>query len=266
VSVSLDFLRAAQQDAIQNAHKQNTIKTKHFDVWVNARTAWMNLEAWRRCADPALRLEDFAREECYEGEDLAGKVDLTARVKVFMRELDGRRHYYAFPRCYVPLDRAMDGDHQHYEKWVHEKWLVAHPGSEIHLPSIQREIEADLSRVNYKRLVFDPWGAQQMQQDLAAKVPKDTVVDMPQQTKYFSPAMKELEAAVLSSRFHFDGSPVLTWAISNVIAKADANDELFPRKQNNGIAKIDPATALLNAIYYAMVSAPAPTNNEVFFL
>lgn len=265
VSVSLEFLRAAQKDAVQNAHKQNTCKTKHFNVWVNARTAWMNMEAWRKAGDVALRLEDFQGEPCYEGEDLAAKIDLTSRCKVFVREIDGARHYFAFSRSYVPLDRAMDGKHQHYEKWVHENWLIGHEGPEIRLPLIQKEIEEDLERFDFRALAFDPWSALQMQQDLATKTADGIVISVPQTVQYLSPAMKELEAAVMAGRFHHDGNPVLSWAMSNVVCKEDANENIFPRKEQNGINKIDPASALFNAINRAMVAPPA-TSNECFFL
>lgn len=265
VSVSLEFLRSQQTEAIQSAHKASTIKTKHFDVWVNARTAWMNMEAWRRCADPSLRVDDFRHERCFEGADLAAKIDLASRCKVFIRDDDGARHYYVFSRNYVPRDRAMDGKHQHYEKWVHAGALVAHDGPEIQLPKIQREIEADLEQFQFACIAFDPWSALQMQQELAART-GDVVITIPQTVQYLSPAMKELEAAVIAGRFHHDANPVLTWAISNVMVKEDANENIFPRKESSGFQKIDPASALFNAINRAMVGSPAEQSNELFFL
>ncbi len=258
VSVSLEFLRAAQLDAIQKPHRQNTVKTKHFDVWVNQRTAWMNMEIWRAAADKSLRVEDFAGEACFEGEDLAAKIDLASRCKLFVRMLDGVRHYYAFSRNYVPMDRAMDGEHSHYERWVHEGWLVAHEGPEIQLERIELEIEKDLERFNFECIAFDPWSALQMQQNLAAKTREDLVISVPQTVQNLSPAMKEVEAAVMSGRFHHDGNPVLAWAMSNVMAKEDANENLFPRKERNGINKIDPASALFTAMNRAMVAPASP--------
>jgi len=266
VSVSAEALKAAQAEAIATPHRQNTFKTKHLNIWVGARSAWMNLEKWRKCGDASMRIEDFAGEDCYEGEDLAAKIDLASRCKVFTREHHGARHYYVFSRNYVPRDRAQDGKHVHYEKWVHEGWLISHEGPEIQLPLIQREIEADLGRFKFKCLAFDPWSALQMQQDLEKKTAEGTVISIPQTVQYLSPAMKEVEAAVLGGRLHHDGNPVLAWAMANVMVKEDANENIFPRKEANGISKIDPASALFNAINRAMIGAPAATTNEVFFL
>lgn len=68
--------------------------------------------------------------------------------------------------------------------------------------------------------------------------------------------MKEVEAAVLSGRLFHNGDPVLQWAISNVVVKPDANDNVFPRKEN-AANKIDPASALFNAMYMALSAPPA---------
>jgi phage terminase large subunit-like protein len=62
-----------------------------------------------------------------------------------------------------------------------------------------------------------------------------------------SPAMYELEAAITSGRFHYDGNPILTWNLSNVVAKIDAKDNIYPRKQRPE-NKIDGAVALIMAI------------------
>jgi phage terminase large subunit-like protein len=266
VSVSIDFLRGQQADAKRSAHKTSTVKTKHFNVWVNARTVWMNMEAWRACADPSLTIEQFRAEPCFEGADLAAKIDLASRCKLFIRDLDNGRNYYAFSRSYIPRDRAMDSHHPHYEKWVHDGHLIAHDGPEIQLPKIQKEIESELEAYQFACIAFDPWSALQMQQDLAAKTPIDTVISIPQTTQNLSPAMKEVEAAVLSGRFHHDGNPVLTWAMSNVMAKEDANENIFPRKEQGGFQKIDPASALFTAMNRAMVGTPAAIANDVFFL
>lgn len=263
VSVYAEFLEKQQREAIQSAHKQNTFKTKHLNVWVNAATGFYNLEAWRKCADPSLSIGEFLGKPCYEGVDLAAKVDLASRIKVFCRTVDGKLHYYVFGNHYAPFDRVNDGDHPHYERWVAEGYLTAIPGPEIQLESIQKEIEAEIPLYEMKCIAFDPWGALQMQQQLQLQLPEDVVIDVPQQVQYLSPAMKEVEAAILAGRLHHDGDPVLAWAVSNVIAKEDAKENVFPRKDKSGSGKqkIDPHSALLNAISRAMLAQPTQLLN-----
>jgi phage terminase large subunit-like protein len=134
--------------------------------------------------------------------------------------------------------------------------LEAIPGPEIQLAVIQKQIEEEIPHFDRKCIAFDPWSALQMQQDLAAKMGEDAVVSIPQTTQYLSEAMREVEAAVLSGRLHHNGDPVLAWAVSCVIVRPDHNDNIFPRKEKNGISKIDPASALFNAISRAMVHKP----------
>lgn len=270
VSVSGSFLKASVRDAMNSAHKQAIVKTKHLNIWVNSRTGWMNMEAWRRAGDPSLRIEDFQRDPVIEGVDLGAQIDLTSRCRIFTREIEGKKHYYVFGRHYVPLDTAQDGEHQHYVKWLDQERMVGIPGPEILLAEIEREIAEDLKRFHYVRLAFDPWGAPQMRQNLAALCGQEEadgpdreansrkiVCITPQETRFLSPAMKEIEAAVISGRFHHDGDPVLAWAMSNILVKPDAKDNVFPRKETHGRNKIDPASALITGMYQAMV-APVP--------
>lgn len=261
ISVLAHKIEAELKEAIQRTNRQNAFKIKNLNIWVNAREAWMNMEKWKACADPSLSIEEFLQDPCYEGFDLGARIDLTSRCKVFVRDVEGLRHYYIFARHYVPVDRANDGDHQHYERWLKEGHLVGHDGPEIQLAFVQKEVEEDIEKFNYARLGFDPHQAMQMQQELKLRVGADDagvdrVLDVPQTWKYLSPAMKEVEAAVYSGRLHHTGDPVLQWGISNVIVKPDANENVFPRKEENRINKIDPASALFNGWYPALAAVP----------
>jgi phage terminase large subunit-like protein len=258
ISVIEDRIRADQAGAIQRANRQNSFKVKHLNLWVNGRNPWMDMEAWRACADKSLAIEEFLHDPCVEGFDLGARVDLTSRCKVFTRMNGAVKHYYLFARHYVPLDRANDGKHDYYERWVNEGAIVGHAGVEIQLPEVQKEVEADLEIFNYAAMVFDPHQALQMQQELKPQLGQDAdgedrLMDIPQRWSYLDPAMKEVEAAVLAKRLHHTGDPVLTWAISNVMVKPDANDNIFPRKENSA-SKIDPASALFNAMVRAPLS------------
>lgn len=262
VSVLADKIKADLDQAVQRSSRQNSFKCKNLNIWVNARSAWMNMEKWRACGDPSLSIEEFSNEPCYEGYDLGARIDLTSRCKIFIRRgSDGKAHYYLFGRHYVPKDRANDGDHPHYEKWLESGKIVGHEGPEIQLAFVQKEVEDELEKFNYVRLGFDPHQALQMQQELQLKLGQDRegndrVTDVPQTWKYLDPAMKEVEAAVFSGRLHHDGDPVLKWAMGNVMVKPDANDNVFPRKENSR-SKIDPASAVFNGMYLAL-SAPPP--------
>jgi phage terminase large subunit-like protein len=264
VSVSPDFLHARQQEAINFAHKQNTILTKHFGIWTNAATAWMNMEKWKACADKKLRIEDFRGDPCWHGSDLAAKIDLASRTLIFKRrEDDGLDHYYVFGYHYAPKMTINDSEHHHYEQWVADKALIAVEGAEIRLSQIQRDIERDAELYDMQCIAFDPWSALQMQQELSAKYGEDVVLTIPQTTQFLSDPMKELQAAVYAGRLHHNGDPVLTWAMSNVEVREGHNESLFPRKGPDEKLKIDPVAALITAMNRAY-TAPARKKKSSF--
>ena len=91
ISVSGDFLRARQRDAIATPRKAGIFKTKHLNLWVSAKAAYFDVEAWRRCRDErippkavdALTLELLLGRRCIAGLDLASKLDIAALELIF---------------------------------------------------------------------------------------------------------------------------------------------------------------------------------------
>jgi phage terminase large subunit-like protein len=78
--------------------------------------------------------------------------------------------------------------------------------------------------------------------------------------------MKELEAAILSGRFHHDGNPIMTWCMGNVIGKnLPGNDDVVrPIKQGND-NKIDGAVALIMAVGRVMAQATTDNSDDDWF-
>ncbi len=260
VSVRESFILRELRQAKLSASAQIGYKCKNLNLWNGAAKGWMNVQAWKQCADASLKLEDFIGEPCFEGVDLAARIDLASRAKVYKRNVDGKVHYYAFWRHYVPQDTAMDGKHSSYATWITQGHMTAHPGPEIQLAFIEKELEDEIPIYKHECIAFDQYSAQQMQQSLEKKVREGVVITIPQTVVYLSEPMKEIEAAVLSGRFHHNGDPVATWAISNVVVRPDQNDNIFPRKEQPS-SKIDPISALLNAMNRAYV---APSTASVY--
>lgn len=249
VSVFGDFLKSQQAAAMRSSRLQNTFKAKHLNVWVNARASWMNMEEWNRQADRSLSLEQFRGEQCWIGLDLASKVDIAAAVKLFKREVDGAEHFYAFGRYYLPEARAQEPDLHHYHGWVRDGHLIAAGESATDYDRIYEDLLDDDERYGIAQLGFDPDNASYLISRLMeAGVP---AVEVPQRVRYLSEPMKWVEALVKDGRLHHDGCPVLAWMMSNVTARVDANDNVFPRKERPE-NKIDGVVALIIALGRAM--------------
>jgi phage terminase large subunit-like protein len=253
VSVDEDFLLAQQRNAVQNASHQTRFKTKHLNVWCSAKTAWMNIVDWNKCADFTLRPSQFKGETCYKALDLASRSDICADATLFKKRIDGKDHYYLFGRYHLPEDAILNNTKNRgaYQKWVIEGFLEQHDGAEIDFEIIKDEVKASMDEFGPEELVFDPWRASQLAQELMKEGAE--AVEFRQTVQNMSAPMKELESAVKAGRFHHDGNPVLTWMVSNVVAKVDAKDNIYPRKEKPE-NKIDGVVAAIMAVARAMAN------------
>jgi len=253
VSVDAEFLKAQQRDALADPRKQNTFKTKHLNVWVAAASPWLNLYNLQQAGDSSLVLDVFKGERCTVGLDLASKQDIATVVLEFQREIDGETHYYVISKNYVPQAAVDKEENAHYRGWVNSGHLVVTPGNMIDLSQIGDDILAISEIVVVGEVAKDPWGGQQLGADLANE--GFEVVDIPQQVRYLSEPMKDIQALVDAGRFHHDGNPCYVWQMSNVEVAPDRNENIFPRKLR-AANKIDAAVATIVGHARAMVGEP----------
>jgi phage terminase large subunit-like protein len=259
ISVDEDFLLSQQRQATQSASKQVRFKTKHLNIWCSAKSAWLNMLEWMKCADYTLRREQFKGERCYLALDLASRSDICVLMLVFVRVIDGKQHFYLFGDYYLP-EAAIEGAEKNanaYRKWVIEGFLQQHDGAEIDFDLIEEDMLALVAEYGPDEVVFDPWRAAQLEQRLTKN--GITAVELGAQVKNLSLPMKELESATKAGRVHHDGNPMLTWMMSNVVAKIDAKDNIYPRKEKPE-QKIDGPVAAIMGIARAISGEEVTTS------
>lgn len=247
ISVNLDEMRAQARKAQDVPSETNDFLTKRLNVWCNAATAWMDMRKWDACADPDLRLEDFAGEEAIAALDLATRKDICSRVLWFVR--DG--FHYLFARHYVPRAAIENGENAAYAGWEREGWLTVTEGSVTDQQQIQEELLADLAAVTPGEVVFDRWQAAKMMAELADE--GLTIVDLTNSVANMSEPMKEFEALVLADKLRHAGDPVLSWMVANVCCRLDEKGNIFPRKETkDSNLKIDGAVAAIMGLNRVM--------------
>ncbi|MDR5777295.1 MULTISPECIES: terminase large subunit [unclassified Caballeronia] len=258
ISVYQEYLESQQQRAIKSARFTNTFKTKHLNVWTSAKAGYFNLEDWKSCEDPTLRLEQFEGQDCILALDMARKLDLNSLARLFWRDIEGRRHYYSVkPRFWVPEETVKNTENrrmaERYQKWVNSGHLLETDGAEIDYRDIQHEAVESNRSSPVQCVPMDPHGATNLAHQLADE--GLTPVTIVQNYTNLSDPMKELEAAITSGRFHHDGNPIMSWCVSNVVGKnLPGNDDVVrPIKQGND-NKIDGAVALIMAVSRAMLA------------
>lgn len=265
VSVYAEYLLAQQAKAIKSARFANIFKTKHLNVWVSAKTAYYNMEAWKACEDRSLALEQFDGQELILSFDLARKLDMNSMARLFWRDIDGKRHYYSVsPEFWVPEDTAFNTDNrrlaERYQKWMNLGELSTTEGAEIDYREILAVAKEAAASGNVLEVPLDPAGATALAHDLADE--GLTPISITQNYTNMSDPMRELEAAIQSGRFHHDGNSLMTWCIGNVIGKnLPGNDDVVRPVKESADQKIDGAVALMMAIGRAMVAGRGNTKS-----
>lgn len=264
VSVKLNFLKSMQAQAIARARQTNKFKVKHLNLWVTSKEAFFNLEEWKRCADPTLTPEQFAGWNCYLGFDLARKLDMNSMARLFVKTIDGKRHYYCVaPRFWVPEDTATDNEDrrmaERYQGWIESEHLFATEGSEVDYREILETAKEVHAVTPALESPIDPHGAANLSHQLEDE--GLSPITITQNYTNMSDPMKELEAAIIAGRFHHDGNPIMAWCIGNVVGKhLPGNDDVVRPIKQGDHNKIDGAVALIMAIGRAMLADQRETN------
>ncbi|WP_230431815.1 terminase large subunit [Plesiomonas shigelloides] len=258
VSVFEDFLISQLRRAIASPRFTNKFKIKHLNLWVSAKSAFFNMEKWNACANEYLTLDQFHGCECTLGLDLARKLDMNSMVRLFWREIDGKRHYYCIaPKFWIPEDTAFNNDEpgsaERWQKFIASGHLYTTDGAEIDYREILEEAKLVRDTAVIKQSAIDPAGATALSHDMDSEGLNPITIT--QNFTQMSDPMRELEAAIESGRFHHDGNPIMTWCISNVVGKHYAgNDDVVRPVKESAENKIDGAVALIMAIGRAMLN------------
>jgi phage terminase large subunit-like protein len=238
VSVRGDFLRAQQREAINNARKVGTFKTKHLNVWVQAKAAYFNIQRWHESAVKDIELDDFAKQPCRVGLDLAAKVDIAALEIVFKldrcncpaadRLIAAGFEYVRFGKYFLPEATIEQGENEHYRGWQIDGWISQTDGDMIDYIEIKETILDLVAKFQVEEVAYDPHQAMMMVSELMAQgVP---VIEVRPLVLNFSEPMKQMDGLIRSRKTAHNGDPVYTWMLSNVVAKPDKKDNVYPNK------------------------------------
>jgi phage terminase large subunit-like protein len=270
VSVDAEMLAAAQRQAVLNPTYQNRFKTKHVNIWCNASVAGINMHLWKLAGDKALSIDEFKGAEALFVLDLASKLDICAFVQLFVKMINGLRHYYAFGRYYLPEDtihkEVVSSDRANqdaYRRWVIEGHLTSTDGAELDFDQVKDDVLALKSAVQVREIIYDPWRATQLAHQLAAT--GATCVEFPQGAQNMAVGYDELNAALAASRFHHDGNPILAWMAANTIAKPIIKGLVVPSKDKPA-NKIDGIVAVCMGLSRAVAMRESADKYQVMVL
>jgi phage terminase large subunit-like protein len=253
VSAKLDKLIAACQKAKATPSARGNFLTKHLNVWTNAGSAWMDMEAWAACADNTLREEQFDDAPGYGGLDLAQKTDFAANVKIFER--DGI--WNVCTRLYYNEFAVQESPNAQLPGWVEQAFVKVNRGNLTDFDEIAKDLRADCKRHDMQEIGFDP----ALSMYFAGKLVEEglPMVEIQQKAMFFTQVLMQVETLVLEGKLRHDGNPVMTWMVGNlVVLKSKFNELMSPTKDRDD-NKIDGAIAMLIAFGRALLLAESNT-------
>lgn len=222
-------------------------KVKHLNIWMSEANAFFTVPKWVECSNPEIKIGDFRKNPVWMGIDMASHVDLTSIGYVFFKE----DKYFVFDRSYIPEETVNIQRNVLYDDCIGKGHLIKTPGSAINYEIIKNQIKEDKNFFKIQEIAFDPWNSSQLAQDLENE--RIEMVKFNMNVSNMSEPMKKLDSLIKELKLVNNGSPLLKWAIGNVVAKEDHNQNVYPRKTNEKL-KIDPIVAIIMALALALQS------------
>lgn len=247
----MNILRGKLKIALDMPDKMRIVKTKNFNVWVDAKeNGYMNMKKWYAC-EKVFDLSLFRKKQCVMGADLSTKLDLTSLAFEFL--IDGK--YYIYQHSFLPeeeFNRRVQENKFNFALWKEEGWLTVIPGATIDYDCVRdyiREIEEEFE-IQIVEVCYDPAFAHQFVLDLQFE--GYTCVEVRQGPLTLTEPTEDFRKCVYDGNMIHTNDGLFNWSMGNAVL---ANPQ---RKQNytmldkaKSYEKIDPCAASMNAHFRA---------------
>ena len=252
-------LRQEAAEAKKSEAAEKLFRWLRLNQWIAVKAvSWLSLTLYdklqwgpSKMAERAEWLQRLRGLTCYGGVDLSSTTDLTAFVLFFPAQpgLDCAVWLPYIWRSSKDLESAEIRDNVPYRNWERAGFLKICPGDTIDYADVESTIAEAKRTFDLKMVGFDPYLSRTITQRL---MPIVQVVEIPQDMKNMSPAMKEVERGMLEHTMRHVHNTCFRWTFGNVRCAVDGNENIKPMK-NRSPGRIDPAVALIIAVAVWMI-------------
>ena len=252
-------LRQEAAEAKKSEPAEKLFRWLRLNQWIAVKAvSWLSLTLYdklqwgpSKMAERAEWLQRLRGLTCYGGVDLSSTTDLTAFVLFFPAQpgLDCAVWLPYIWRSSKDLESAEIRDNVPYRNWERAGFLKICPGDTIDYADVESTIAEAKRTFDLKMVGFDPYLSRTITQRL---MPIVQVVEIPQDMKNLSPAMKEVERGMLEHTMRHVHNTCFRWTFGNVRCAVDGNENIKPMK-NRSPGRIDPAVALIIAVAVWMI-------------
>lgn len=271
-TVSLRTLRNEARTARSSEASERLFRWLRLNEWIATKSVgWLPLTLYDKTqwhvptleADlkgPTLRRqmrETLRGKKCYGGLDLSSTTDLSAFVCLFPPQ-PGLAVWVALFWAWRPREGVVEAerrDHVPYRDWERAGYLSLCDGDMVDFGDIEATILETRRTYDLRAVGVDPYLSRMLSGRLMDA--GLNVVEIPQDMRNLSPAMKELEKLMREREMRHEHNTCARWCFGNVRCRTDGNENIKPMK-NLSTGRIDIAVAWIIAMATQML-APAPT-------
>lgn len=258
--LKLRTLRLEAQTAKLSEAGEKLFRWLRLNQWISTKAVgWLPLTLYDKLqwgpskkAEREIWLEKLKRKTCYGGVDLSSTTDLTAFVLFFPAQpgLDAAVILPFIWHSGKDIETAERRDHAPYRDWARAGFLTICEGAVIDYADVEAAI-AEAKRLYDLRMVgFDPYLSRTITQRL---MPVVDVVEIPQDMRNLSPAMKEIKDGMLRHEIRHVHNTCYRWTFGNVRVAVDGNENTKPMKDRSP-GRIDPPVATIIAVAAWMIA------------
>ncbi len=262
-----DFLNATEvlsmaEDARRMPSRENEYRNLILNQRVDRNSPFISKAIWEANGGPVSQWNDAP---VYAGLDLSSTSDLTAFVPIaFVDDA-----WECKPTFWLPEDGLREKsrtDRVPYDTWAGQGLLETTPGKAIEYEFVAHWLFAFCQAHNVRKIAFDRWGMKYLRPWLLKAGFTEEQVDelfdeFGQGFQSMSPAMRDLETALLNGKVRHAMHPVLTMCAANAVV---TTDPAGGRKLNKAKAagRIDGMVSLCMAFGVAPLDAPEPSVDD----
>lgn len=218
---------------------------------VEMLSPFISRSVWAECGTP---VADRFDGPVYGGLDLSSVGDLTA--KVYVSPID--KIWNVKPTFWLPgegLKEKARTDRVPYDLWAEQGFLRTTPGRTVEYEFVAASLYADCEKMDVRKIAFDRWNFRHLKPWLLKagfseeQLEGDDAIfeQMGQGYQSMSPALRDLESALLEGQVAHGNHPVLTMCASNAVVTSDpAGNRKLDKAKATG--RIDGMVALAMAM------------------
>lgn len=248
--------------------QEASYRNLHLNQRIDLAAPFVSRSIWASCAAPVVA--DFKGLPVYAGLDLSEVSDLTAFVPIAPVEgVWNVRPVFWLPS--VGLAEKGRNDRVPYDVWARDGWLQTTPGKTVDYEFVAAYLWRFCEGNDVRKIAFDRWNWRHLKPWLLkagfseAQLEGDDAIfeQMGQGFQSMSPALRDLEAALLNQKIAHGGHLVLESCARNATVQADpAGNRKLSKIKSHG--RIDGMVALAMAMSVAGTYSEQPQGESVF--